>query len=228
MRKTIAFLCALFLLAGLSLEAAKAAKRNKKKKSKQKVETVLPTKPGLYAIFNTTQGTFIAELFEKQTPITVENFVGLATGEKPWTDTKSGKTVTKRFYDGLIFHRVIAGFMIQGGCPLGNGRGDPGYKFEDEIVAGLTFKKVGKLAMANSGPGTNGSQFFVTVEETTWLNGKHTIFGQVVKGMDIVDKISAVKTRSDTPLEDVVITKLDIKRVKPKKAESKKKDKKKK
>ena len=161
-------------------------------------------KPGLYAIFHTNQGTITCSLFEKEAPKTVANFVGLADGTKEWTDPKTGKKVKRRFYDGLIFHRVIPNFMIQGGDPEGTGRGGPGYRFEDEFHPDLKFDKPGKLAMANSGPNSNGSQFFITHVPTPWLDNKHTIFGQVIEGQDIVDTIG----------KDVVLEKLEIKRVK--------------
>ena len=183
------------------------------KEGKEKKETSL--KPGLYAIFHTSQGDITCILFEKEAPKTIDNFVGLANGTKEWTDPKTGKKVKKRFYDGLIFHRVIPKFMIQGGDPEGTGRGGPGYRFEDEFNSDLKFDKPGMLAMANSGPNTNGSQFFITTVPTPWLNNKHTIFGQVIEGQDVTDKIEEVKKgRGDKPLEDVVIQKLEIKRIK--------------
>jgi len=172
-------------------------------------------KPGLYALFHTSMGTITCVLFEKEAPKTVANFVGLAEGTKEWTDPKTSTKVKKRFYDGLIFHRVIPNFMIQGGDPEGTGRGGPGYMFEDECRPELTFDQPGRLAMANAGPNTNGSQFFITHVPTPWLNNKHTIFGQVVEGQELVDKIGNVKKgMRDKPLEDVVITKLEIKRIK--------------
>ena len=175
----------------------------------------IPLKPGLYAIFHTSKGDITCILFEKETPKTVDNLVGLANGTKEWTDHKTGKKVKTKFYDGLIFHRVIPNFMIQGGDPEGTGRGGPGYKFEDEFHPDLKFDKPGRLAMANSGPNTNGSQFFITHKPTPWLNNKHTIFGQVIAGQDVVDNIGNVKKdRRNKPLEDVVIKKLEIKRVK--------------
>ena len=182
------------------------------KKGKEKKETSL--KPGLYAIFQTSKGDITCVLFEKEAPKTIDNFVGLANGTKEWTDPKTGKKVKKRFYDGLIFHRVISNFMIQGGDPEGTGRGGPGYRFEDEFNSDLKFDKPGRLAMANAGPNTNGSQFFITTVPTPWLNNKHTIFGQVIEGQDVTDKIEEVKKgMGDKPLEDVVIQKLEIKRI---------------
>ncbi|MDR2708644.1 MAG: peptidylprolyl isomerase [Elusimicrobiota bacterium] len=163
------------------------------------------------AVFDTNLGKFKVELFDKQAPKTVKNFVDLATGQKEFTDPLSGKKVKRNFYDGLNFHRVIADFMIQGGCPLGNGRGGPGYKFEDEIDENLKFDAGGILAMANAGPNTNGSQFFITECPTPWLNGNHTIFGRVIEGMDIVKKIAHVKTDfSDKPEQPVTIKSITI------------------
>ena len=168
-------------------------------------------KPGKYAIFETSQGEITCELFPQHAPQTVENFVGLATGTKEFIDPKTRKPARRPFYDGLIFHRVIPGFMIQGGCPLGTGTGGPGYQFEDEFVKGLGFDKRGTLAMANAGPGTNGSQFFITLAATSWLNNRHTIFGQVVKGQEIVERIAAVpRDRNDRPKTPVVMTAVKI------------------
>ncbi len=169
----------------------------------------------LLAIFHTTMGDFTVKLFPDKTPETVANFVGLATGTKEYTDRKTGDKKKGKFYDGLSFHRVIPNFMIQGGCPLGTGTGDPGYKFKDEFDSSLKFNKKGLLAMANSGPGTNGSQFFITVKETSWLNNKHTIFGEVIEGYDIVDKMGKVETaRGDKPVKPLLIESLEIKEVK--------------
>ena len=146
----------------------------------------------VYAHFDTTEGKVVVKLFSKDAPKTVENFVGLATGEKEWTDpaTRAKKTNTP-LYDGTIFHRCIADFMIQGGDPLGRGTGDAGYKFADEFQSGRKFDKPGLLAMANAGPNTNGSQFFITHVVTDWLDGKHTVFGQVTGGQEVVDKVQA-------------------------------------
>jgi peptidyl-prolyl cis-trans isomerase A (cyclophilin A) len=168
----------------------------------------------VYAHFTTNLGKFTVELFEKDAPKTVANFVGLAEGTKEWTDPKTGAKVKKPFYNGLIFHRVIPDFMIQGGDPLGTGTGDPGYKFADEFGSGRKMDKAGVLAMANAGPNTNGSQFFITLKETNYLNGKHTVFGQVVSGMDVVNKIGQVKTTKpgDRPVTPVVMESVTIER----------------
>ena len=171
--------------------------------------------PGTYAVFNTNMGTFTAKLFDKEAPNTVKNFVGLASGTKEWTDPKTGAKVKKPFYNGLIFHRVINGFMIQGGCPLGQGIGGPGYKFADEFSPKLRHSKEGMLSMANSGPGTNGSQFFVTLGPTPHLDDKHSIFGEVVSGMDVVRKIGTTRTgAADRPVNDVVMKEVKIEEVK--------------
>jgi peptidyl-prolyl cis-trans isomerase A (cyclophilin A) len=164
------------------------------------------------ATFVTNHGTFTATLMPESAPATVENFVGLATGSKAWIDPRDGQKKTEPLFDGTVFHRVISEFMIQGGDPTGTGAGDPGYRFADEFGEGApTFNQPGRLAMANAGPNTNGSQFFITVAETPWLNGRHTIFGQVTEGYDIVEQIAAVATgANDRPLEDVVIERIDI------------------
>ncbi len=171
--------------------------------------------PGLYAIFNTTQGKITIQLFEKESPKTVANFVGLAEGTKEWTDPDSRAKMKKPLYNGLIFHRVIPNFMIQGGDPMGSGMGGPGYQFEDEFDSGLKFDRPGRLAMANSGPNTNGSQFFITEGATDHLNNRHTIFGQVYEGQDIVRKIARVpRDRRDSPNTPVVLETVEIVRVK--------------
>jgi len=165
----------------------------------------------MHAIFDTSKGKFKIKLFADKAPKTVENFVGLAEGTKEWLDPKSGQKVKRPFYDGLVFHRVIANFMIQGGDPLGNGTGGPGYRFEDEFHPELTHNKPGLLSMANAGPGTNGSQFFITVVKCPWLDNKHTIFGEVVEGYDVVEKIALVKTGPmDRPVEPIVVTSVKI------------------
>jgi len=183
---------------------------------KQKQPPVQPGKrePGLYAIFETSMGRIVCKLFEQDAPKAVANFVGLAEGTKEFISPMTGRKIKKRFYDGTTFHRVIPNFMIQGGDPTGTGRYNPGYKFEDEFKPHLKFDQVGRLAMANSGPNTNGSQFFITVAKTPHLNGKHTIFGQVVEGQKVADKIANVKRdAADRPREPVVIHKVIIERV---------------
>ena len=168
-------------------------------------------KPGLYAVIDTTLGEITCELFSKEAPETVQNFVGLAKGTKEFTDPQTHKKTKRPFYDGLIFHRVIPKFMIQGGCPLGSGSGGPGYKFKDEFTDQLSFDRAGRLAMANAGPGTNGSQFFITVAPTNWLDNHHTIFGQVVKGQDVVDKIvNTPKGPNDRPITPVAMNSVKI------------------
>jgi peptidyl-prolyl cis-trans isomerase A (cyclophilin A) len=174
-------------------------------------EVVLSRAPGTYAVFETSQGTIVIRLFEKEAPQTVGNFVGLAEGTKEFKDPKTGQKVKRPFYDGLVFHRVIPQFMIQGGCPLGTGTGDPGYRFGDEFHPSLKHDKPGKLSMANAGPGTNGSQFFITVAATPWLDNKHTIFGEVVEGMDVATKISELpRGANDKPKQAVELKSLRI------------------
>jgi peptidyl-prolyl cis-trans isomerase A (cyclophilin A) len=163
------------------------------------------------ATFDTSAGTFKIRLFEDKAPKTVANFVGLATGTKEWTDSRTGKASSQPFYDGLIFHRVIDGFMIQGGCPEGSGRGGPGYRFADEFGPGLKHDKAGLLSMANAGPNTNGSQFFITLAPTPWLDNRHAIFGEVVEGMDVVTKIGKAATGpQDRPVQDIAIRKVTV------------------
>jgi peptidyl-prolyl cis-trans isomerase A (cyclophilin A) len=170
--------------------------------------------PGTYAVLETSQGNMVCRLFEKEAPQTVANFIGLAEGTKEFTDPKTGKKSKRPFFDGLAFHRVIPSFMIQGGCPLGTGTGGPGYKFADEFHPSLRHDRPGKLSMANSGPGTNGSQFFVTVAATPWLDNRHSIFGEVIEGQDIATKISEVpRDSSDRPRTPVVLEHVRIERV---------------
>jgi len=167
----------------------------------------------LYATFDTTEGQIVVKLFSQEAPKTVENFVGLATGEKTWKDPATGETKEGvSLYNGTIFHRCISDFMIQGGDPLGRGTGGPGYKFEDEFQSGRRFDKKGLLAMANSGKNTNGSQFFITVVPTPHLNGGHTIFGEVVRGQEVADKIAneIPKGAQDRPITEVRINALTI------------------
>ena len=171
--------------------------------------------PGLYAIFETTEGDVTCRLFEKDAPKTVANFTELAEGKREWTHPNTRKKTTDRLYDGTVLHRVIPNFMIQGGDPQGTGMGGPGYQFEDETKGSPhKFDKSGKLAMANSGPNTNGSQFFITVAETNWLTGKHTIFGEVVEGQDVVDKITKVaRNAQDRPVKEIQVNAVKIERV---------------
>ena len=170
--------------------------------------------PGTYAVFETSEGTIVCRLFEKEAPKTVANFVELSEGKREWTHPTTRKKSTSPLYDGTIFHRVIPGFMIQGGDPQGTGMGGPGYQFEDETRnSPHKFDKAGKLAMANAGPNTNGSQFFITVANTDWLTGKHTIFGEVVEGYEVVEKITKVaRNRQDRPNKDVVVKSVKIER----------------
>ncbi|MFJ7267104.1 peptidylprolyl isomerase [Streptomyces sp. NPDC099050] len=163
----------------------------------------------LYATLKTNHGDIEIELLPNFAPKTVRNFVELATGEREWTRPTDGQKTTDPLYDGTLFHRVISGFMIQGGDPLGNGTGGPGYQFADEFHPDLAFTKPYLLAMANAGPGTNGSQFFITVAPTAWLTRKHTIFGEIGDraSQKIVDAIAAAPTnpRTERPLDDVII-----------------------
>ena len=171
---------------------------------------------GLYATIKTSKGDIKVQLFEKESPIAVKNFVGLSTGTRTWTDPRTGQSTRKPLYTGTTFHRVIPDFMIQGGDPLGTGMGTPGYKFKNENTPGLTFDRKGRLAMANAGPDTNGSQFFITVAPYPSLNGGYTIFGQVIEGQDVVDRISQVpRDGQDKPLSPVTIQRIVIARVGP-------------
>jgi peptidyl-prolyl cis-trans isomerase A (cyclophilin A) len=170
----------------------------------------------IYVTLATSLGDVRVQLFPNHAPKTVANFVELAEGTREWVDPRSGQRGKTPLYDGTIFHRVISGFMIQGGDPLGTGTGGPGYRFNDEIHPELAFTKPYLLAMANAGPGTNGSQFFITVEPTSWLTGKHTIFGEVADqaSRDVVDKIAATETgQMDRPKTDVVVEKVTVERV---------------
>jgi peptidyl-prolyl cis-trans isomerase A (cyclophilin A) len=167
-----------------------------------------------FATFNTSEGNFKVRLFDDKAPKTVANFTGLAEGTKEWTDPKTRQKVRRPFYNGLIFHRVIDQFMLQGGCPIGTGTGGPGYQFADEFGPGLKHDRPGLLSMANAGPNTNGSQFFVTLVPTPWLDNKHAIFGEVVEGMDVVQRIGKTKTGpGDRPTKDIVIQSVTVERV---------------
>ena len=167
----------------------------------------------VFARFDTTEGSFTARLYDEEAPKTVENFIGLAEGTKEWTDPRTNKRVKQPYYDGVIFHRVIDGFMIQGGDPLGQGIGGPGYTFADEFHPGLRHSKPGILSMANRGPNTNGGQFFITLAPTPHLDDRHSVFGEVVEGMDVVRIIGRTKTGDrDRPVKDIVIQKITIER----------------
>jgi peptidyl-prolyl cis-trans isomerase A (cyclophilin A) len=168
----------------------------------------------LNAHFTTSEGNFTVRLFEEDVPNTVANFVGLAEGTKEFTDPQSGQKAKRPFFDGLTFHRVIDGFMIQGGDPLGTGTGGPGYKFADEFSPKLRHSKAGLLSMANAGPNSNGSQFFITLVPTPWLDNKHSIFGEVVDGMDVVQKIGKTATSKphDRPVKPITIQSVKISR----------------
>jgi len=224
-----ASLCAQTSTAPKAASKAGAPKRAPVRRAAVPAEPVvpLPAEPGQYAVFNTSMGRIVVKLYEKETPVTVANFVGLARGTKSFTDEKTRATVKRRFYNGLTFHRVIPGFMIQGGDPRGNGTGGGGVPtIPDEFVDSLKFDQPGRLAMANSGPHTGSCQFFITDSTPDYLNGKHTIFGQVVEGQDVVKAITAVPRNSDDkPDTPVVIQSLLIRRVaepKPAAAPSKK------
>jgi peptidyl-prolyl cis-trans isomerase A (cyclophilin A) len=172
-----------------------------------------PPLPGVYAQFVTTEGNFTIRLYDQETPQTVENFTGLAEGTKEWTDPRTNQKVKKPYYDGSIFHRVIGGFMIQGGDPLGQGIGGPGYTFADEFHPKLRHDRAGMLSMANRGPNTNGGQFFITLAPTPHLDNRHTVFGEVVEGLDVVHKIGRTRTgERDRPVTDVEIQKVTIER----------------
>ena len=167
----------------------------------------------VYAILSTSMGDIVVQLHEDRAPKTVANFIGLATGTKEWTDPKTGEKTNRPLYNGTIFHRVIPNFMIQGGDPLGKGTGGPGYRFEDEFNPELKHSKGGIMSMANAGPNTNGSQFFITVAATPWLDGKHSVFGEVVKGQDVVNAIANTpRDFADRPAKEVVLKEVTIKR----------------
>jgi peptidyl-prolyl cis-trans isomerase A (cyclophilin A) len=167
----------------------------------------------LIATLHTSSGDVRVRLFPNHAPKTVRNFVELAEGQRDWTDPRTRQPSRDPLYNGTVFHRVISGFMIQGGDPLGTGTGGPGYQFADEFHPELSFNRPYLLAMANAGPGTNGSQFFITVAPTAWLTGKHTIFGEVIDGTDVIDTIAATKTDPrDRPVEDIVLQSVSFER----------------
>jgi peptidyl-prolyl cis-trans isomerase A (cyclophilin A) len=172
-----------------------------------------PVAEPLYATLKTSAGVIVVRLFDDKAPKTVENFVGLATGTKEWTDPKNGEKVKRPLYNGTIFHRVIPGFMIQGGDPLGRGTGGPGYRFPDEFNPELRHNKAGILSMANAGPNTNGSQFFITLAPTPHLDNRHSVFGEVVQGQEVVVAIgNAPRGANDRPVKDVVLQEVVISR----------------
>jgi peptidyl-prolyl cis-trans isomerase A (cyclophilin A) len=180
----------------------------------EKAPPAAPSEPGTYAVIHTSMGDIVCRLFPDEAPKAVANFVGLATGTKTWKDPKTGKSKRTPLYSGTDFHRVIPGFMIQGGDPAGDGTGDPGYEFADEINPSRTFDHPGVLAMANHGKNTNGSQFFITVAPATHLDGNYTVFGEVVSGQDVADAISNVpRDDNDKPNTPVKIVKITIKKV---------------
>jgi peptidyl-prolyl cis-trans isomerase A (cyclophilin A) len=167
----------------------------------------------VYADFITSEGDFTVRLYDAEAPNTVENFIGLAEGTREWTDPRTNQKVTTPYYDGSIFHRVIDGFMIQGGDPLGQGIGGPGYNFADEFHPKARHNKAGILSMANRGPNTNGGQFFVTLGPTPHLDDRHSVFGEVVDGMDVVRAIGSTPTgERDRPRKDIVIKSVKIRR----------------
>ena len=169
--------------------------------------------PGVYAQFVTSEGPFTVRLYDQEAPRTVENFVGLAEGTKEWMDPRTNEKVQKPYYDNVIFHRVIKGFMIQGGDPLGQGIGGPGFTFADEFHPKARHSKAGVLSMANRGPNTNGGQFFITLGPTPHLDDRHSVFGEVVEGMDVIQKIGTTATNErDRPLTDIAIQSIKIER----------------
>lgn len=177
--------------------------------------------PGLYATIETSLGKITARLFEDKTPETVKNFAELANGKREFKDPRTGYWVRRPFYDGLTFHRVVKGFVIQGGCPKGDGTGGPGYHFDDEIVEELKHDQKGILSMANAGKNTNGSQFFITLAPAPHLDGKHTVFGRVVSGMEVVDRIGKVPAKDDKPLKPIRILKIRTFRIQAEDKETK-------
>jgi peptidyl-prolyl cis-trans isomerase A (cyclophilin A) len=203
--------CVLLLLGGAALAQTPETTQNTSPTPKQPA----PLAPGTYAYIETSAGEIICELFPSEAPKTTANFIGLASGTKNWIDPKTGNERHRPFYNGLIFHRVIKGFMIQGGDPLGTGEGGPGFSIDDEISPNLHFDKPGLLAMAKrSFPNSAGSQFFITTAPTPWLESKYSIFGQVAVGQDIVDKISELPTdENDKPQTPVRIVKISVRKI---------------
>ncbi len=203
-----------FVSAAFSQASKKAAPHPARQAEPAVPDVPLPSEPGLYAVIYTSMGNIVCRLFEERAPKAVANFVGLATGTKAWTDPATGKVKHSALYTGTTFHRVIPDFMIQGGDPAGDGTGGPGYEFKDEIDDKFSFDRPGILAMANHGPDTNGSQFFITVAPATHLDGHYSVFGEVVSGQDVADAISKVPRNSDDkPLTPVRIIRIVIKKV---------------
>lgn len=222
MRKLLAIIVATTGLCNVGLTQPYRQKRpttlqkTVKPKEPELPSVPLPGEPGLYAVLYTSMGNIVCRLFDKDDPKTVTNFRGLATGSKPWTDPATGKIKHTPLYSGTTFHRVIPNFMIQGGDPTGTGTGEPGYKFDNEIDSVHKFDKPGILAMANSGPNTNGCQFFITVAAAEHLNGNYNIFGEVVSGQEVADAISKVpRNADDKPDTPVTITAIRIRTVAP-------------
>jgi peptidyl-prolyl cis-trans isomerase A (cyclophilin A) len=207
---------ATLLAVGLSMVWAQTGQEKKPAPAKPAAAQIkLAQPPGLYVVFDTTMGHIVCRLFPDKAPVTVKNFVGLTNGTKRWYDYKEKTWRQRRYYDGLTFHRVVPDFMIQGGDPMGNGTGGPGYTFKDELSPDLKFDKPGRLAMANGGPNTNGSQFFITVAPTSYLDNLHTIFGEVVDGQDVAEAIAEVpRDADDKPNTPVVMKKVTIMQVK--------------
>ena len=203
------------LVAGSAFVAAHPAVRSTEDTQSESGEPAAQSLgPGTYAVLKTNMGVIICKLFDNLTPATVDNFIGLAEGTKTFKDPVTGRETRRPYYDGTTFHRVIPNFMIQGGDPTGTGRGEPGYNIRGEIRGSLKFDRPGRLAMANSGsPDTGGSQFFITHGPKSYLDGGYTIFGQVMKGQEVVNAIGRVQTRNDKPIFDIVLEKLTIERV---------------
>lgn len=226
--RTFSCLCVAALLPGLVFTGATQTARSSAKHAAKPPsepplpEVQLPSEAGEYAVIYTSLGNIVCRLFKDEAPKTVANFVGLARGTKPWTNPSTGKTMHTALYSGTTFHRVIPNFMIQGGDPEGSGEGSPGYQFGDEISPNRHFDKAGVLAMANSGPNTNGSQFFITVAPATHLEGHYSIFGEVASGQEVADAISQVPRdeQSDKPLTPVKIIRIVIRTVSPEAAKS--------
>ena len=211
MFKIFRIVCLTALMAALTMGGAQA--QGAQRDSESKTPMAKEYGAGKYAVLQTNMGIIICKLLDNVAPKTVESFIGLAEGTREFTDPKTDQKATRPYFDGTIFHRVIPNFMIQGGDPTGTGRGGPGYVVPDEIRASLKFDRPGRMAMANSGRNSAGSQFFITHGPKSYLNGDYTIFGQVVKGQEVVNSIGRVQTRNDRPVVDIVLEKVIIERV---------------